>query len=183
MEIITYVLEGALEHQDSMGTGSVIRPGEVQRMSAGTGITHSEFNHNKNQELHLLQIWILPERTGLVPSYEQKTFSEEERTNRFRLVASREARDGSVTVHQDVSLYIALIEPGRAVTHAFAPGRHGWLHVARGAVSVLSNDLITGDGAAISDMREVTITAKEPSAIKEPSPTRHAAEVLLFDLH
>lgn len=170
MEIITYVLEGALEHKDSLGTGSVIRPGEVQRMSAGTGIMHSEFNASKQDLLHLLQIWILPERRGLAPGYEQKAFSEEERRNRLRVVASRDGREGSVTVHQDVSLLAGLLDPGARVTHPLATGRHAWVHVARGSVRLGGQVLSAGDGAAVSDAPDVTLEGVE------------AAEVLVFDL-
>ncbi len=170
MEIITYVLEGALEHKDSLGTGSVIRPGEVQRMSAGTGIMHSEFNASDKDLLHLLQIWILPERRGLTPGYEQKAFSRDERTNRLRVVASRDGREGSVTVHQDVTLHATLLDPGARVTHPLAAGRHAWVHVARGSVRLGDQVLSAGDGAAVSDAREVSLESVEPS------------EVLLFDL-
>src|SRR5262252_4566222 len=136
MEIVSYVLEGALAHKDSLGTGSVIRPGDVQRMSAGTGIRHSEFNHSKTDPVHFLQIWILPERDGLTPSYEQKTFDERAKRGGFRLVGSRDGRDGSVTIHQDVDLYAAILADGESVSHAFAADRRGWLQVARGSVKV-----------------------------------------------
>jgi len=169
MEIITYVLAGALEHKDSMGNGSVIRPGEVQRMTAGTGVTHSEHNHSESEALHLLQIWILPERRGLTPGYEQKDFSDAA-PNTLRLIAARDAADGSVTVHQDVRVYVARIDADRAVGHALPPGRHAWVQVARGAVTLNHQLLRTSDGAAIDDEGTLEITAREP------------AEVLLFDL-
>jgi redox-sensitive bicupin YhaK (pirin superfamily) len=170
MEIISYVLDGALEHRDSMGTGSVIRPGDVQRMSAGTGVTHSEFNHSKTEGVHFLQIWILPEARGSAPGYEQKRFEPAERQGKLRLIAARDGRDGAVTVHQDVSLYAALLAPGDTVRHAFAPGRQGWLQIARGAVKIGDATLQAGDGAAIQQTEQVEITATE------------ATELLLFDL-
>jgi len=170
MEIISYVLDGALEHRDSLGTGSVIRPGDVQRMSAGTGVTHSEFNHSQGELVHFLQIWILPERTGLPPSYEQRTFSDEEKLGKLRLVASRDGREGSVTIHQDVALYAALLNAGEQVTRQFVPGRHAWVQVTRGAVTLNDKALVAGDGAAISDEVQLVIQGKE------------ASEILLFDL-
>jgi redox-sensitive bicupin YhaK (pirin superfamily) len=170
MEIVTYVLEGALEHRDSMGNGSIIRPGEVQRMSAGTGVTHSERNPSPDQAVHLLQIWILPERRGLEPGYEQKQFSAAERTGTLRLVASPDGRGGSVTIHQDARLYAALLEDGQSVTHTFAPNRYGWLHVARGEAEVNGQKVSAGDGVAISQEKSVTIAGQ-------------GAEVLLFDLN
>lgn len=170
MEIVSYVLAGALEHKDSLGTGSVIQPGDVQRMSAGTGVAHSEFNHSRSEPVHFLQIWILPEQRGSAPGYEQKRFEPEARTGRLCLIASRDGREGSVTVHQDVALYAALLAPGDAVSHRFAPGRRGWLQVARGAVKVGEATLQAGDGAAIDEAEQVEIVGLEP------------AEVLLFDL-
>jgi redox-sensitive bicupin YhaK (pirin superfamily) len=170
MEIITYMLSGALEHKDSLGTGSVIRPGEVQRMSAGTGIRHSEFNPSPTEPAHLLQIWFTPERRGLEPGYEQKAFPEGERRNRWRLVASRDGRDGSVTIHQDAAMYVTSLDAGKTATHERARGRHGWLQVARGAVTLNGEPLQTGDGAAVSDESELTVSATDP------------AEVVLFDL-
>lgn len=170
MEIISYVLDGALEHKDSLGTGSIIRPGEVQRMSAGTGVTHSEFNHSHSELVHLLQIWILPERTGLPPSYEQRAFSDEEKRGALRLVASRDGRNGSVTIHQDVDLYAVLLNAGELVSHHLVPGRHAWVQVARGAVTLNDAMLRTGDGAAISAEARLVIQGTE------------TAEVLLFDL-
>src|SRR5437867_908625 len=131
MEIITYVLEVALEHKDSLGTGSVIRPGEIQRMSAGTGISHSEYNSSKTDPVHLLQIWILPQRRGLSPGYEQKEFSDSEKRDTLRLIASRDGRDGSVTIHQDVDVYATVLVPGKSVQQTLRPGRHAWVQVAR----------------------------------------------------
>jgi redox-sensitive bicupin YhaK (pirin superfamily) len=170
MEIISFVLDGALEHKDSMGTGSVIRPGDVQRMSAGTGVLHSEFNASKTAPVHFLQIWILPDRAGLPPSYEQKSFAAAERTNQLRLVASQGGRDGALTVHQDVALYAALLDAGASVRQPLARGRHAWIQVARGAVDLGGQRLSAGDGAAVRDEAEVVLRAEE------------AAEVLLFDL-
>ena len=170
MEIVTYVLEGALDHEDSLGTGSTIRPGDVQRMSAGTGVSHSEFNHSQTELVHFLQIWILPERAGLPASYEQRAFPERERLDRLRLVAARDARDGAVTVHQDVELYASVLSPGAAVEHALRRGRHAWLQVARGSVELSGKTLEAGDGAAISDEAAVRVKARE------------RAEILLFDL-
>ena len=170
MEIVTYVLEGAVAHRDSMGTGSVIRPGEVQRMTAGTGVTHSEFNAEKNQRLHLLQIWILPERQGLPPSYEQRAFPEAERRGKLRVVASRDGRDGSVLIHQDAALYSALLDKGTRVEYALPKDRYAWLQVARGAVNLNGQRLALGDGAAIENKSSLKIEGEEP------------AEILLFDL-
>jgi redox-sensitive bicupin YhaK (pirin superfamily) len=169
MEIITYVLEGALEHKDSLGTGSVIRPGEVQRMSAGTGIRHSEFNHSQSESVHFLQIWILPNRQGVKPGYEQKRIDPAELNGKLRLVASPDGRDGSVTIHQDASVYAAHLN-GSEVTHKLAPGRHAWLQVARGSVRINGTTLQAGDGAGIEN---------EPSL---QLATDGSAEVLLFDL-
>src|SRR5690242_6764300 len=132
MEIISYVLSGGLQHRDSMGTGSVIKPGDVQRMSAGTGVTHSEFNASPSELVHFLQIWIMPDRRGYAPGYEQKHFTEAERQGQLRLVASNDGRDGSLTIHQDARLYASLLAPGEPVTHDLAQGRYAWLHVARG---------------------------------------------------
>lgn len=170
MEILTWVLDGALEHRDSMGNGSTIRPGEIQRMTAGTGVTHSEFNPSPAERVQLLQIWILPETQGLVPGYEQKTFPKETLRDRFRLVASRDGRDGSVVIHQDAELRIAAPEPGVKLRHEPSPGRRGWLQVARGAVTLNGTPLASGDGAAIGNEKSLTIEARTPS------------EVLLFDL-
>ncbi len=170
MEILSLVLEGALEHKDSMGTGSTIRPGDVQRMSAGTGVTHSEFNPSKDAPVHFLQIWILPERAGLRPEYEQKSFPEAERRGRLRLVASRDGREGSVTIHQNASVYVASLDAGLRVEHRPAAGRSAWVQVARGALKLNGKALKAGDGAALADEAEITIAALEPS------------ELLLFDL-
>jgi redox-sensitive bicupin YhaK (pirin superfamily) len=175
MEIVTYVLAGALEHKDSMGTGSVIRPGDVQRMSAGTGVTHSEFNASRTEAVHLLQIWILPAQRRLPPSYEQRAFSTAERRGRLRLIAAPDGADGSVTVHQDVRLYATLLAPGDRVTHGVVPGRHAWVQVARGRVRLNGTPLVPGDGAAVSDERALELTG-------EPAPAADTAEVLLFDL-
>jgi redox-sensitive bicupin YhaK (pirin superfamily) len=171
MEIITYILEGALTHKDSMGTGSVIRPGDVQRMSAGTGVRHSEANHSDAERVHLLQIWIIPDEFGIAPSYEQTTFDDEGKRGRLRLVASRDGREGSVTIHQDASIYAALLDASQEVTHQLAAGRGAWLQVARGAVEVNGQKLEQGDGAAASDETKLTIVGLKPS------------EVLLFDLN
>ena len=171
MEIISYVLEGALEHKDSIGTGSVIRPGDVQRMSAGTGIKHSEFNASETDPVHFLQIWILPEQEGIKPGYEQKTFTEAEKQGRLRLVGSRDGREGSITIHQNVDLYAASLQQDEEVSHTLAEGRVAWLQVARGAVQLNQQTLTAGDGAAISE--EALITLRGASG---------AAEVLLFDM-
>jgi len=170
MEIITYVLEGMLEHKDSMGTGSIIRPGDVQRMSAGTGVTHSEFNASQRESVHLLQIWILPERRGLSPGYEQKNFSREDLRGKLKLIASPEGKEGSVIVHQDALLYGSTLEAGEEVAYAIAPGRGIWLQVARGALSLNGHALKEGDGAAVSDEQDLRIKANA------------ASELLLFDL-
>lgn len=170
MEIITYVLSGALEHRDSMGNGAVIRPGEVQRMSAGSGITHSEFNASTSEEVHLLQIWILPDRAGLTPGYEQKFFSADEKRGKLRLVASPDGGDGSVAIHQDAKLYVALIDPEHGVDYLLPSGRRAYLHVARGVVELDGMVLEAGDGARIEN--ESGIHLKSVSS----------AEILLFDL-
>jgi redox-sensitive bicupin YhaK (pirin superfamily) len=170
MEIITYVLDGAIEHQDSMGNGSIIRPGDGQRMSAGTGVRHSEANASKTEAAHLLQIWILPDRRGHEPGYEQKAFPEAEKRGRLRLIASPDGSDGSVTIHQDAKLYASLLNPGQAVKHELGKGRHAWLQVARGAVELNGKSLTQGDGAAISDEPLLTVKATKD------------AEILLFDL-
>ncbi len=170
MEILSWVLEGALEHKDSLGTGSVVRPGEIQRMSAGTGVLHSEYNGSKTDLLHFLQIWIIPEARGLAPGYEQKGFTEAERQGRLRLIASPDGGDGSVTVHQDLSLYDGLLSPGEEVTHSLAAGRHAWVQVARGAVSLNGERMLAGDGAALSNELQLFLRAEQ------------ASEVLVFDL-
>lgn len=170
MEIISYVLEGALEHKDSMGNSSVIRPGEVQIMSAGTGVTHSEYNHSETELVHFLQIWILPNQKGLKPTYEQKVFSDEEKQDRLRLIVSPDGRDGSVTIHQDVNIYATLLDVGQQVDYKIEPNRHVWVQVARGTVMLNNQLLKQGDGAAVKDMDSVKLVGKERS------------EVLLFDL-
>jgi redox-sensitive bicupin YhaK (pirin superfamily) len=170
MEIVTYVLEGALEHKDSMGNGEVLRPGEFQRMSAGTGITHSEFNPSSNELVHLYQIWLFPQQKGISPSYEQKRFAEEERHNRLRLVASRDAADGSLLIHQDARIFLATLDDRTELQHELAEGRHAWLQVLRGEVSLNGQQLNTSDGVAVSDEGLLSI---------EP---RGGAEVMLFDL-
>lgn len=170
MEIISYVLEGELAHSDSMGNGSVIRPGEVQRMSAGTGITHSEFNNSKTDPLHFFQIWILPEREGITPSYEQKFFPDEEKRGNLRLVASRDGEAGSVTINQDARLYATLLEADGEIVHHLPAGHHAWVQVARGKVLVNGHVLEAGDGAAVSDEDLLRLTGKEKS------------ELLLFEL-
>ena len=170
MEIISYVIDGALEHRDSMQNGSVIRPGDVQRMTAGTGVQHSEFNHSGDDLVHFLQIWILPERPGLEPGYEEKRFEREEKLDQLRLVGSRDGRNGSVTIHQDVDLYAGLLSEGTELTHVFATGRSGWLQVVRGDVTLDGQALTAGDGAAITDLEQATVIAASE------------AEVLLFDM-
>jgi len=170
MEIISYVIDGALEHRDSMDNGSVIRPGDVQRMTAGTGVQHSESNHSKQDFVHFLQIWILPEKRGLTPGYEEKRFERGEKLDRLRLVGSRDGREGSVTIHQDVDLYAGLLSAGTGLTHDFADGRRGWLQVVRGDVALDGTVLAAGDGAAISDLETLTLTAGSDT------------EILLFDM-
>lgn len=171
MEILTWVLEGALEHKDSMGNGSIIRPGDIQRMSAGTGVTHSEFNPSRDEPVHLLQIWLLPRRRGLSPSYEEKGFPPETRRGGLRLIAARDGREGAVTIHQDADLWTALLEPGESVRHILEAGGYAWLHVAAGSVAANGMALRAGDGAAISDEKVVEVTARDRS------------EILLFDLN
>jgi len=170
MEIVSYVLEGALEHKDSMGTGSVIRPGDVQLMRAGTGVTHSEYNHSAEVLVHFLQIWILPDRAGLAPAYEQANFPAEQRRHRLKLVASSAGRDGSLPIHQDVAMYAGLLDAGDEIAHSLAPGRHAWVQVIRGALRINGIDLAGGDGAAISNESTCRIAADA------------ATELLLFDL-
>jgi hypothetical protein len=171
MEIISYVLEGALEHKDSIGTGSIIRPEDVQRMSAGTGIMHSEYNASKTEPVHFLQIWILPEQKGITPGYEQKTFTDDEKRGQLRLVGSRDGRDGSITIHQDVDLYATLLKDGEVVNHALAEGRVAWLQVVQDAVKLNDQTLTAGDGAAIIREPEITLQSASDNA-----------EVLLFDM-
>ena len=170
MEIVSYVLEGELEHKDSIGTGSVIRPGDVQRMSAGTGIRHSEFNASKTEPVHFLQIWIVPERQGLKPGYEQKTFPIQETVGAFRLVGSRDGRDGSVTIHRDLDLYAARLMRGQDMKHVLREGRGAWVHVARGAVSLNGTPLKAGDGASLATPGTLHVDQADD------------AELLLFDI-
>ena len=170
MEIITYVLAGGLAHKDSMGNASTIRPGNVQRMSAGTGVTHSEYNGSDTEPVHLLQIWILPQTRNLPPSYEEKVFSAADKQGRLRLVASQDARDGSARIHQDASVYASLLEPGQTVRHPLAAGRGAWIHLVSGAATVNGKLLTTGDGAALEQEADIEIVATA------------ATELLLFDL-
>jgi redox-sensitive bicupin YhaK (pirin superfamily) len=170
MEIISYVLDGALEHKDSIGTGSVIRPGEVQKMSAGSGIAHSEFNASRTEPVHFLQVWIQPDRSNIAPSYEQKAFPREERRGRLRLVVSPDGAEGSIRIVQDARMYAGLLAPGESVAHELAPRRRAWVQVARGAVALNGSRLASGDGAAIEGEPRVELVGVED------------AEVLLFDL-
>jgi redox-sensitive bicupin YhaK (pirin superfamily) len=171
MEIISYVLEGALAHRDSIGTGSVIRPGDVQRMSAGTGIRHSEFNASQTEPVHFLQIWIVPEQKGLAPGYEQKTFDAASKSGKLLLVGSQDGRDGSVTIHRDVDLYATLPGDGGTVTHTLAAGRIAWVHVAQGTVNLNGEELRPGDGVALDAGAKISLTG-----------TSDDAEVLVFDM-
>lgn len=170
MEIISYVLEGALEHKDSIGTGSIIRPGDVQRMSAGSGVAHSEYNASKTESVHFLQIWLMPSERGIKPSYEQKTFSEQDKRGQLRLVASVDGRDGSLTIHSDASVYAGLFSEGESTTLTVDPKRHAWVQVARGKVLVNGQKLAAGDGAALSAEAELRIEGVEDG------------EVIVFDL-
>lgn len=170
MEIVTYVLEGELEHRDSMGNGEVIHAGEFQRMTAGTGVTHSEFNPSATQSVHLYQIWLFPGQQGLEPSYEQRRFDESEVGRGFRLVASPDAAEGSLVIHQDARIYLAKIPVGETRSHGIAPGRHAWLQVLRGEILAGDHTLVAGDGAAVSDELAVIIRATSD------------AEVMLFNL-
>jgi redox-sensitive bicupin YhaK (pirin superfamily) len=170
MEIITYILQGALEHRDSMGTGSIIRRGDAQRMSAGTGVTHSEANPSRDEPVHLLQIWIFPSEQGMQPEYEEKKFSDDEKRNRLRLIVSPEGSEGSVRIHQDARIYASLLDQSREVSHAVGEDRSAWLQVAAGSVTLNDVPLKQGDGAAVRQESNLRITANE------------AAEVLLFDL-
>ena len=170
MEIITYILEGALKHEDSMGNGSVIRPGDVQRMTAGTGVRHSEKNASNDERVHLLQIWILPNAEDLTPGYEQKAFSEEERRGQMRLIASGDARDGSVHLNQDVSLYASILDEGQEVERVMDSKRYAWIQVARGAISVNGETAEQGDWVVVVGEANLKIKAQE------------SAEILLFDL-
>jgi redox-sensitive bicupin YhaK (pirin superfamily) len=179
MEILTYVLSGALQHRDSLGTGSVIRPGDVQRMSAGTGVTHSEFNASETEPVHLLQIWLLPAERGIAPSYEQKAFADDEKAGRLRLIASQDAREGSVLIHTDASVYAGVFAEGQTAEHPLAQGaqgaqgdqaRHAWVHVARGEVEVNGHRLSAGDAIALSQEESVRLRGVS------------SGEVLVFDL-
>ena len=170
MEIVTYVLEGALQHQDSMGNGSVIKPGDVQYMSAGTGVAHSEFNASKTEPVHLYQIWMFPDKNGYKPAYDQKNFSEAEKRGKLRLLVSPDGRDGSVKIRQDNQLYATVLGPGESVKHALKPERHGYVQVARGSVTLNGTALEVGDGAAVSAEKTLELTG-----VKD-------AEVLVFDL-
>jgi redox-sensitive bicupin YhaK (pirin superfamily) len=171
MEIISYVLEGALEHKDSIGTGSVMRPGDVQRMSAGTGIRHSEFNHSKDEPVHFLQIWLLPEQEGLLPSYEQKAFSNADKRGQLRLIASRDGRSGSVTVHQDAEIFAAVLNKSESVSYALPNGRKVWVQVARGAVTLNGKTLTAGDGSGVEEVATLEIRGVSDDT-----------EILLFNL-
>ncbi|MBK8175285.1 MAG: pirin family protein [Rhodospirillales bacterium] len=171
MEILTWVLDGTLAHRDSLGNGSLIRQGDLQRMTAGTGIRHSEFNASDAEPVHLLQIWIIPEVASLAPGYEQRAFALEDRIGRLHLIASRDGRQGSVTVHQDADLYVASLAAGGSVAHSLAPERRAWLQVARGTIRVNGAALIAGDGAAFEHSRDIGIVADDGPA-----------EILLFDL-
>jgi redox-sensitive bicupin YhaK (pirin superfamily) len=170
MEIISYVLDGKLAHKDSMGTGSVIEPGDVQRMSAGTGVRHSEFNPSSDLTVHFLQIWIQPQKLGIAPSYEQKHFDADQKRGRLRLIVSPDAREGSVTIHQDACIYAGLFNAEERAVHKLDPGRRAYVHVAHGQVNVNGETLSAGDAAKVSEVSEVTFEGG------------HAAEVLLFDL-
>ena len=170
MEILTWVIDGGLAHRDSTGTEAVLHPGKIQRMSAGTGITHSEYNASATEPLRLLQIWLFPERNGLPPSYEEQSFSEADRAGRLRLVAAPDGRGGAAEIHTDAELYVGNLAAGQEVAHALKPGRHAWVQVATGAVTLNGTQLKEGDGAAISDEAELRLTGVEP------------AEVLVFDL-
>ncbi|MGB5331579.1 MAG: pirin family protein [Woeseiaceae bacterium] len=170
MEIVTYVIEGAIAHKDSMGNGTVITAGEIQRMTAGTGVQHSEFNHSQDEELHLLQIWIYPEKNGLEPGYEQTRFSRDEKLNRLRLVGSRDGRDGSITIHQDVDLYSSVLEAGNELSLELRPNRKVFLQVVDGDIAVNGQRLSAGDGAQMEDERELRV-----AALTE-------AELLVFDM-
>jgi redox-sensitive bicupin YhaK (pirin superfamily) len=170
MEILTWVVAGEVQHADSMGNRAVVRPGEIQRMTAGTGVTHSEMNPSPVEDLHLLQIWIEPERRGLAPGYEQKAFADTDRKGRLLLIASPDGQNGSVRIHQDVSLHTALLAPGERIEHEIAAGRHAWLQLIHGEVVASGERLAAGDGLALSNERKLEIEATEP------------AEMLLFDL-
>ncbi len=173
MEIITYLLSGALEHKDSMGNGSIIRPGEVQRMSAGTGVLHSEFNPSPTDPVHFLQIWILPAKKGITPGYEQKAFPSSEREGKLRLIAARDGHAGAITINADAAVHASLLGSGAEVRHELANGRHTWVHVARGAIELNGVAMGAGDGAAISDETTLVLAGRDGET---------PAEVLVFDL-
>jgi quercetin 2,3-dioxygenase len=173
MEIVTYVLSGALEHRDSTGVGSVLRPGQVQRMTAGSGIAHSEFNHSSTEPVHFLQIWIIPETTGLKPEYEERLFARDQLRDQLHLIASKQGLDGSLVIHRDARIYAALLSPARSLTLELGPGRHGWVQLAAGRVTAEGDgsvDLAAGDGLAVSGVTHVCLAAQEES------------EMLVFDL-
>ncbi len=170
MEIVSYVVSGALEHRDSLGTSSVIRPGDLQRMSAGTGVRHSEYNASVSEPVHFLQIWIVPDRRGLAPGYEQRGFSDAEKRGRLRLIGSRDGRDGSIVIHQDVALYTSLLGPGEHVEHGVEAGRGAWVQVVKGAVAVNGAQLRAGDGISATTLGPLSIVGDAD------------AEILLFDL-
>lgn len=170
MEIITYIISGALEHRDSLGNGAVMRPGEVQRMTAGTGVKHSEFNHSQKEPVHFLQIWILPEKPALTPGYDQKSFTDQLKPGKLVLTVSHDGRDGSLKINQDVSLLVGKFNAGDKASYDLKPGRHAWVQVAAGKITLNGQELRAGDGAAIGDEKSLSVAGKEPS------------EVLLFDL-
>jgi quercetin 2,3-dioxygenase len=170
MEILTYVISGAIEHRDSMGNGEIIYPGDVQIMSAGTGITHSEFNPSQAEELHLLQIWILPDRSGITPRYEQKSFPPESKRGKFRLIGSKDGREGAVVIHQDVLLYAAILEPGEAISQELSAHRYAWLQVVTGIATIDGEEFRSGDAVQIVGQKQLNVS------------TQVGTEVLLFDL-
>ncbi len=172
MEIVSYVLDGAMAHKDSLGTGAVIRPGDVQRMTAGTGIRHSEYNASETDPVHFLQIWIVPERTGLTPGYEQKAFAPDDKRGRLLLVGSRDGRDGSITIHQDVNLYATLLPKGTSVSHEVAAGRAAWVHIATGSATIDSKTVAAGAGVSVTGPTLITLTGSGEAE----------ADVLVFDL-
>jgi quercetin 2,3-dioxygenase len=171
MEIVSYVLEGALEHRDSMGNGSVLHAGDFQRITAGTGVQHSEFNPSTTEPVHFYQIWLFPDERGLAPSYEERSFSPADKHNRLRLVASRDGREGSLTVHQDADVFLSTLDAGTTVSHPLRPGRHAWVQVMRGSVHLGETTLGESDAAAVSEQANLSLVAFEP------------AEVMLFDLN
>ncbi len=170
MEILSYVLEGALEHKDSSGGGGVIRPGEIQMMRAGTGVTHSEYNHSKSEPVHFLQIWVIPDTRGLAPGYAQQSFDRQAAARSFVLLASGAKKEESLSIHQDVDLWVTLLDPGDERDFPLRAGRHAWVHVARGSVGLNGTDLAEGDGAAVSSEQRLRLVGRQP------------AEVLIFDL-